>query len=475
MMRDYMMGDRMGSLEDALADGLRLDGTAETYPAAGPILWSNGRELVMDAGDAHTLIISSTGGGKTVSQIMPMLRATIKAGESLLVTDVKGGELYESAFPYLKQQGYNVWVVNMREPLHGARYNPLELPFQLLNREEPELRSAGHQMLVQVTDLLILGDLSNDPYWDRTARDTFLGLAYYLAYLDNGKTTLGNIYDLFCEMRDNEDLFLKKLKVRLAERYNHPPGKNALLDGAARLLRTRLFSSSSPRTSSSIDSVLAQKLNDFIGNPLQMDFLSGNDLDFDKLSDERTAVFLLLPDETDVWNTHASLLVMQVYQQLCMLSTHYPDKKLPHRFNFILEEFGNLYLGHDAAAIFSAGRSRNLRVTAVIQNFSQLEHRYGAAVADTIRYNCNNWIYLHSKDLATLRQLSELCGTYTLLHDGVTRPTASISQLQRIPQGQALILQGRKAPYLTDLAPIWSYPETAPSEAAVYPKRRSST
>ena len=183
------------------------------------------------------------------------------------------------------------------------------------------------------------------------------------------------------------------------------------------------------------------------------------------------AIFLMMPDETEVWQTHASLLLTQVYQYLCLSASDRPDGQLPYTFHFLLEEFGNLDLGSSAAALFSAGRSRRIRVTAVIQNFSQLNHRYGVETADTIRFNCGNWIYLYTRDLETLQLLSDLCGTRTFLRDGVTRPVASVGDLQRIEQGKALVFQQRKRPYLTELAPIWDYPETAEKEEAQYPAR----
>lgn len=245
-----------------------------------------------------------------------------------------------------------------------------------------------------------------------------------------------------------------------------------LLAAARRMLQTRLFSADSPRTASSIDSMLAGKFNQFLRTPLQADLLCGNDLDFACLDEEKIAIFLLLPDESDLWEAHASLLVMQVYQYLCLLSGEYPGGKLPHRFHFLLEEFGNLSLGQGAASLFSAGRSRNIRVTAVIQNFSQLDHRYGKETADTIRYNCGNWIYLHSRDIQTLELLSSLCGSRTFLREGLSQSVASVGDLQRIPMGQALVFQPRKRPYLTRLAPIWDYPETAAPRPALYPNRR---
>lgn len=468
-LQEYVIGDRMGDLNEGLADGLRLDCSARAYPAAGPILWSDGRQMTVDAGDSHSLIISSTGGGKTVSQIMPMLRACIKAGESLLVTDVKANELYSDAKPYLEQHGYKTWVINMRQPTLGAGYNPIALSYQLLNDPSPEVQSVGHQLFNQLADLMFLqsaGSNTADPFWDHTARDTFLGLLYLQhAILTHGTPCHPDVE----EWRASMDATLASTS-KLCYALNSSSAKirtqisqmedSASLIAAKQLLTTRLFASDSPKTSASIDTVLAQKLNTFLGSPLQKSLLCRAGLDFNHLHEKRVAVFLLLPDETDIWTPHASLIVTQLYQHLCLCANQQPKGTLRHRFNFILEEFGNLSIGTHASSLFSAGRSRNIRVTAVIQNFAQLEQRYTKEIADTIRFNCNNWIYLYSRDLSTLKELSELCGTCTFIKDGVSRPLASIAELQLIPQGQALIFQGRKRPYLTKLAPIWSYPDT---------------
>lgn len=471
-LEDYIVGDRMGTLEEALAQNSKVDCGEKKFSAAGPVLWSDGRQMVMDTSDAHTLIISSTGGGKTVSQVMPMLRAVIKAGESLFVTDVKSGELYEQSWSYLKQQGYRVCVINMRQPLQGGQYNPLYLPLKLLQSENIQIEAMGHQMLAQAADaLLMCEEVGNDPFWTQAARDTFLGLVYLLSCMELEETwwNMRTVFDLF-EYLQIRGIDRAKKEMELLQ-------KTECLNTAKRLLRTYLYSADSPRTRASIDATMAGKLNQFLGTALQMDLLCGNDVHFEMLDQERTAIFLLLPDETDIWNTHASLLVTQVYQYLCILASGYPGGRLPNRFHFILEEFGNLNLGDSAAAMFSAGRSRNIRVTAVLQNLAQLDQCYGAEVGNAIRFNCGNWIYLYSRDLDTLRQLSELCGTRTYLDKGITRPVASVADLQRIPQGQALIFQPRKRPYMTQLAPIWDYPMTAEekTEDELYPKRSFGT
>lgn len=154
------------------------------------------------------------------------------------------------------------------------------------------------------------------------------------------------------------------------------------------------------------------------------------------MSSPQTAIFLLLPDETGVCSPQASLLTYQLYRQLCLLADLRWSGTLPYRWNFLLEEFGNLTLGENAGRLFSAGRSRNIRAVAVIQDLSQLTARYGKE-ADTIRFNCGNWVYLHTRDLHTLRELSELCGMRYLPAVGRSDPVASVSDLQLIPIGQA--------------------------------------
>ena len=61
----YVLGDRMGDKDRILAQEVRLSADQRHYPACGAVLWSDGREMVVDDGDAHTLIVSGTGGGKT--------------------------------------------------------------------------------------------------------------------------------------------------------------------------------------------------------------------------------------------------------------------------------------------------------------------------------------------------------------------------------------------------------------------------
>lgn len=456
-------GDAMGDREEELAGLPTLDCAQETYSAAGAVLWSDGKHMTVDDGEAHTLVIAGSGAGKTVSLVLPMLRGCIKAGENLFVTDTKSGQLYRSAVPYLKRQGYRTWVVDLRHPERGDRYNPLLLPLELLGQEDGSLRAQGHELLWDLADTLTVQEMVNskDPFWDNASRDCFLAAAYLLFELAPREAwTLPQLRALFqegleCVLPETS----KSTSVFEAMEQCGLLNRDSL---AWQPFSTRLAAGGSPKTTSSIDTTFIAKLNRLLNSPTQAHLFSACDVDFWTLDRPRTALFLLLPDETPSQTASASLLVKQVYRQLCLLADLRHEGRLPCRWNFLLEEFGNLDLGQDAARVFAAGRSRNIRVTAVIQNLSQLAARYGAQEAAGIRFNCDNWVYLHSRDLATLRELSELCGTRTFAGSGRSEPVASVSSLQRLPVGQALVFHGRGRPFLTDLAPIWAYPETAP-------------
>lgn len=457
-LQGQIYGECMGRWEEALNGLPTLDCRRKTYPAAGPVLWSDGKHMIVDDGESHTLVVAGSGAGKTVSLVLPTLRACIKAGENLFVTDTKSSQLYHSALPYLKQQGYRTWVVDLRHPDRSDRYNPLLLPMELLAHQTPAMQTLGHELLWDLANCLTGNVNPKDPFWDYATRDAFLGTAYLLREL--GDKSTWNLYALRAAYQE--------LCAQGPSKMSHCLEKimeSGLIskDSPAYVpLSSRHNSSDSPRTAASIDSVFAVAMNRVLCSPSQIHLLCGNDLDMWNLDQPKTAIFLLLPDETDACVTQASLLTRQLYRQLCLLSDLRWDGRLPCRWNFLLEEFGNLDLGEDAGRLFSAGRSRNIRATAVIQDLSQLTTRCGEEEAQTIRFNCENWIYLHSRDLRTLRELSELCGTRYLLSLGCSEPVASVSELQRIPMGQALILHGRERPFITKLAPIWEYPETAP-------------
>jgi type IV secretion system protein VirD4 len=137
------------------------------------------------------------------------------------------------------------------------------------------------------------------------------------------------------------------------------------------------------------------------------------------------------------------------------------------RLNIVLDEFCNIPAIPDMASMISAARSRNMRFFLMAQGMHQLQFKYRED-AETIKGNCDNWVFLTSREHELLREISNLCGEtlFTDLDGNLkSRPLISISELQRLKKekGEALILHGRHYPFVTELPDIDEY------EFNVYP------
>ena len=81
---------------------------------------------------AHTLVIGTTGSGKTTTFINPtvqILSNTLNK-PSMLISDPKG-ELFALHAKSLIKRGYDVKVLDLRNPYCSIRWNPLERPFEM--------------------------------------------------------------------------------------------------------------------------------------------------------------------------------------------------------------------------------------------------------------------------------------------------------------------------------------------------------
>jgi len=91
----------------------------------------------------------------------------------------------------------------------------------------------------------------------------------------------------------------------------------------------------------------------------------------------------------------------------------------------------------------------------------QLKQKYNDD-AQTIKGNCDNWVFLTSREYDLLKEISDLCGdTFFKDSDGniKSHPLISVSELQRFKKekGEALILHGRNYPFVTELPDIDEY------------------
>ncbi len=418
---------------------LASDSTSEY---AGIPLISNGHELWVDNGEYHNLVIGATGSGKTVNTILPSVKILAKKGESIICTDPKG-EIYEKTGDLLKKKGYNLIVLNFRNPQNGNAWNPLSLPYKLY-------KNGNQDKAIELLDDLALNILyeensaNSDPFWEKTAADYFAGIA--LAMFEDTEEDKININSINMTATVGEDKFGGSTYIK--EYFNYKdPSSAAYVNASGTVMAPS-------ETKGGIISVFKQKVKLFASRENLSEMLSYSDFELESIGKVPTAVFIIIQDEKKTYHSLATILIKQIYETLIDVA-QVSGGKLPVRTNFLLDEFANMPPLKDVTTMITAARSRQIRFTMIIQNFAQLNKVYGKDDAETIKGNCGNIIYLISTELAALEEISKLCGEKKSKKDDKTAstPLVTISDLQRMKQFDQIILRLRKNPFKTSFVP----------------------
>ena len=125
--KNYSRWAKDKEIENGL-DVKAVDPLAPKSDAAGIPLKMTPKKVWVDNGGYHNIVIGSTGAGKTQTTVLPMVNLLAKHDESMIITDPKG-EIYENTSNYLKSLGYNIVLLNFRDPQQGNAWNPMYLPY----------------------------------------------------------------------------------------------------------------------------------------------------------------------------------------------------------------------------------------------------------------------------------------------------------------------------------------------------------
>ena len=431
---------RWATLDELRNDGSHVDLSQDTYPAAGLPLLSDGREAWVDNSDTHSLIFGATGSKKTRLFCMPMLNMFIKAGESFIATDPKG-ELYERSSGLAKANGYKTVVLNFRDVGNGDMWNPLYLPYRLYHEGNVE---AAVTLLNDFVSSISARqfETSNDAFWPEMASS--YAIACLLLLMECATEQEANAASLGALCNERAVPILTKLSAHMR-------------DDTIAGINFKAVLSSAEKTRASILVSLYGMVRIFNTQKQLTNMLSGNTVNVKDFGKEKTAVYLIVPDEKTTLHFLVTTFIKQAYEILISEAQHAPGRVLPVRVNFVLDEFCNIPTISDMPSMISAARSRNMRFYLVVQSLHQLKSRYGED-ADTIKANCDNWVFLTSKELALLNEISELCGN-VFTSEREQRRLISVSQLQRLnkQKGETLIMHARQYPIIVEIADIDMY------------------
>ena len=137
-----------------------------------------------------------------------------------------------------------------------------------------------------------------------------------------------------------------------------------------------------------------------------------SDFSLADMGQKKQALFIILPDQKTTFYPIASLVVSQQYELLAEMADR-RGGRLERRVNFVLDEFGNFTPISDMTNKLTVAAGRGMRYSLYIQSFSQLKEKYDDNIANTIKANCQTWVYLQADDPETLREVSDKLGSYT--------------------------------------------------------------
>ncbi|MEG1506604.1 MAG: type IV secretory system conjugative DNA transfer family protein, partial [Bacilli bacterium] len=225
-------------------------------------------------------------------------------------------------------------------------------------------------------------------------------------------------------------------------------------------------------TKGGILSTFRQKIRLFSSRELLSEMLSYSDFDMRELGSGKTAVFMIIHDEKKTYHSLMTIFIKQCYETLIDVAQE-NGGKLPFRTNFILDEFANMPPLKDVDSMISAARSRDIRFTFIIQNFAQLNDVYGAEVAEVIKGNCGNLVYLISTELKALEEISKMCGDVKSDEKDKTSstPLVTVSDLQKLKLFEAIIIRLRTNPFRTKLEPDFKMDWGIERQEESYPAR----
>lgn len=416
----------------------------ETAPAGGIVLINNGKDMWVDDGEYHTLVIGVTGSGKTSAVVDPLTYSLVKHGESMVFTDPKG-EIYKDHAELLKARGYKIIVLNFRDPQMGNAWNPLTLPYRLYKEGNVD---KAIELVDDVANNIVKDKQAQDPFWQNSSSDYFAGCT--LGLLEDAKEEEVNLNSIGYMTTIGEDKFGAG-STYIQEYFKMKGEQSSAYTFASNTIN------SPTETKGGILSTFRQKIRIFSSRENLSEMLSYSDFNMRDIGKEKTAVFMIIHDEKTTYHALATIFIKQCYETLISVAQE-NGGKLPVRTNFILDEFANMPALKDVTTMVTAARSRLIRFTFIIQNFAQLNDVYGKDDAETIRSNCGNLIYILTTELAALEEISKLCGEVKSKKDDKTEshPLVTISDLQKMKMNEVIILRNRQHPFKTQLVQAYT-------------------
>ena len=431
----------------------------------------SGTTALVDSDDIHCLMIGASGVGKTAYFLYPNLEYACACGMSFFALDTKGDLARNYGAVAQKYYGYHVSVVDLRNPTRSDGYNLMTLinRYMDIGRNDPgniKAYATAENYAKILASSIISPDGSEDrgqnAYFYEAAEGLLAAVTILLAeflHPDSRHPT---------ERRHIVSVFLLIQQMLAPSGIRGKPYFKLLMDMLPVAHRARNLAASALDTSeqamASVMSTALARMNAFLDTALEQVVCFDSSVDAEKFAAEKTAVFLILPEEDSTKNFMAGLMIQGLSHELLTLAEAHGGR-LPHRVVFFCDEFGTMP-AFDVRSLFSAGRSRGITMVPIIQSLAQLDENYGEKGAETLVDNCQDTIFGgFAPNSQTAERLSQALGSRTVLSGSVSkgknersqslqmmeRPLMTADELKSLPKGTFVVMKTGAHPMQTKL------------------------
>ena len=376
----------------------------------------------------NVIVMGTSGCGKTTRYVDPNIR---QAAGSMIISDPKGS-LVKKHGRFLEEEGYHVLVMDFRQPERSVRWNPLAQA-----KTTQDIMRISNALTYDYTE----GQHSIDPFWDQNTVMLINALVGYM--LETGYEPI-NFHSLISLLHEGERFTRTTFEngmrkhdenySKLRDRFNELKGRNPNSWACEQFFNV---DSAPERTFGTVRTCVATKFSNFTTEEISA-MMSDNDIDFERLANEKFALFIIQSDCDRSMDRLVNLFISQAIFALCGYADRCKNSRLPIPVRFFLDDYGATTVIDNLDTIISTIRSRAISVSLILQSESQLAK--GKEGTDkTILSNCDTYIYMGGNDIETARAVSIRCN----------KP---LDQVLYMPVGYCWVFERGKKPVFSETA-----------------------
>lgn len=344
----------------------------------------------------NVLVIGGSGSGKTRFFVKPNL---MQKHTSYVITDPKGSLIKETG-KMLEDAGYKIKIFNLIDMDKSDKYN-----FFSYLRDEKDVLKLVNNLITNTNSPY---SKTSGDFWEKAETALLQALFSYILFETREEDKhIGSVMELLrlAEVREDNEDFKSPLDLLFEDLKEENPNNFASK-------QYDLFKLGAGKTSKSILVSVGVRLSAF-NIPAVTELLSEDTLEMDTLGDEKTALFVILPDTDKTFNFISAIMYQQLFDTLFLKAEKEYGGRLPFHVRFLLDEFANIGQIPNFETYIATMRSREVSVSVILQNVAQLKSLY-KDTWETITGNCDTLLFLGGKEQSTLEYISKMIGKTTI-------------------------------------------------------------